>query len=368
MNNLPQEDQTLDPRVSPPFVSRADADLETYGFDERVVVRVWLPSDRTATGTLRVETQGGHVLLGPFDALGSADQDTATRNNNKDRDPSIPFGHTPLGTYHGSVASSFTKNSNGQLYSEVKTSSGLFSYGREGLVHLSPQGGPALTAKENGRTGLLIHAGDLRNGALRPTAGCLRLSPSNMLSLSTLLFSLQSDFGVVLRGPPVEVRIEAASPIADTDPALVDPPPRIMDDRSSELIPLEFTRSIDLRLWDDFWSSDRFQSILDYEATFGRGDGDRDYRDEDMDFRDPGYDLDERGYDDWGDYDDRGGYDDRGYDHYDGRDDWGHDGYDDYDDGGYNDHDDWGHDGWDDGYDDDGGWDAGNGVIIRGPT
>lgn len=47
-------------------------------------------------------------------------------------------------------------------------------------ISLDPTGGDALSAERNGRFGLLIHGGRLRDGALRPTFGCLRVDKASM--------------------------------------------------------------------------------------------------------------------------------------------------------------------------------------------
>jgi hypothetical protein len=135
---------------------------------------VELPADRRYLGTLTLKDDQGNVVAGPFEAFGKAHNITAINHANAARDPLQPYGDTPEGPY--------------EVTSAVATGGGTHfsahSYGSSGALALRPVGGAALTAAANGRTGLMIHGGDLgAGGRLRPTNGCIRLSDADMAAL-----------------------------------------------------------------------------------------------------------------------------------------------------------------------------------------
>jgi L,D-transpeptidase catalytic domain len=138
-------------------------------------IDVDLPLDRTQTGRLRLirETDGAN-LTGDMPVLGRASRKQAEAVGNADRVSTLRNGHTPTGSY--------------KIHQLAPTGDGTgrssYSYGPHGAYVLEPISGDALTAKQNGRTGLLIHSGDPgEGGLLRATLGCLRLSNDNMRRL-----------------------------------------------------------------------------------------------------------------------------------------------------------------------------------------
>ncbi len=134
---------------------------------------VTLPDDRTKTGTLSLVDDEGNNLAGPFNALGMSDPSAAAANGNPNRTSTRYMGDFPNGTY--SVAG---------VERMGRDSDSLHSYGPNQVLELQPTGGDALTARHNGRSGILIHGGDpSATGGLRPTHGCLRLSNDDMASL-----------------------------------------------------------------------------------------------------------------------------------------------------------------------------------------
>lgn len=139
-----------------------------------LTINVQLPFDRTRTGLLTLTGSDGATLAGPFEVLGKSDNARAAKEGNASRDPTLPFGDTPAGTY--SVPRIIDTGS-GTNYS-------LRSYGPHEAIVLKPESGEAVDAAKNGRVGLLVHSGDLgKNGRLRATHGCLRLSNEEMKSL-----------------------------------------------------------------------------------------------------------------------------------------------------------------------------------------
>lgn len=180
-------------------------------------IEVGLPTDRTLPGNIRLVDDNGNVLAGPFLAYGKADGQTATNHGNPTRNPTQPFGDTPLGAY---TVGGIRPSGPGTPYNST-------SYGNQGVVAMTPTGGQAATAAANGRTGLLIHGGDLGpNGGLRPTNGCVRVSNRTMGRLIQAI----SQFGAPNRcemNPQIGIVIvdENFSVDIDTGEELGDPPP-----------------------------------------------------------------------------------------------------------------------------------------------
>jgi len=139
-----------------------------------LTIDVKLPPDRKNSGTLTVLDSNGAVIAGPFDVYSKADNARAAKEGNAARDPLRPFGDTPEGEY--SVPR--------LIDTGPQTAYSSRSYGPHAAFVLKPKSGDALTAARNGRTGLLIHSGDLGDGGkLRATHGCLRLSNDDMKSV-----------------------------------------------------------------------------------------------------------------------------------------------------------------------------------------
>jgi len=112
---------------------------------------------------------GANVLAGPFDCLGKSDNQAAKQRGNPTRNPLFSYGDTPTGDYRGYVNHLEPTQTNDN------------TYGPNGIISLDPQSGDALKAKKNGRFGLLIHGGRLRDSIhLRPTFGCVRVSDESM--------------------------------------------------------------------------------------------------------------------------------------------------------------------------------------------
>lgn len=142
--------------------------------EPKLQIRIELPSDRDNTGTLILKNAAGATTAGPFRAYGRADRSAAEQHGNDKRDALLPFGDTPTGTY--SIPRAFATGQGTNYPSH--------SYGPNGALVLRPTGGQALTAAGKGRIGLLIHGGDPgRNGRLRATNGCIRLSDTDMTAL-----------------------------------------------------------------------------------------------------------------------------------------------------------------------------------------
>jgi hypothetical protein len=140
-------------------------------------IGIVLPQNRLDPGQLSVSDDAGSSIFGPVPCLGRADSTDATLHRNPTRNPALPFGDTPTGTY--SVV---------QLVDHGSSETDVHTYGTHPSVLLNPLSGQALTAKQQGRTGLMIHGGSPSfTGGLRPTHGCVRLSEDDQGSLIALI-------------------------------------------------------------------------------------------------------------------------------------------------------------------------------------
>lgn len=179
--------QAVFPELQLPYSLSEGSRLTTSSMNDQYYIQVRLHPDRDRVGTLTVYYKG-FMVAGPFSVLGRSNDGLARKHGNSTRDPLLPYGDTPTGWYRAGLRSTDAYSQTyGKEYSGVKNG---YSFGNEGLVVLDPYSGQALQAKRppNGRVGILAHAGSLsRDGGLRPTAGCLRLSPSDMQTLSTTL-------------------------------------------------------------------------------------------------------------------------------------------------------------------------------------
>jgi hypothetical protein len=141
-------------------------------------IQIALSKDRSILGNLQVFDDAGVVVLGPVDCLGQADQGDAHAHNNPTRDTTRQYGNTPTGGY--AIA---------QLVTHSGGETDLHTYGSYPSILLDPLSGDALKAKQNGRSGLMIHGGAPGlNGRLRPTHGCVRLSESDQRDLVSIVF------------------------------------------------------------------------------------------------------------------------------------------------------------------------------------
>lgn len=118
---------------------------------------ICLPVDRRSAGQITLIR--GRRVSGRWRCLGKADNARAIRAGNRERDPTLPYGDFPTGTYEvtGYVAFETPHPRIGN-----------------GWLPLDGALGQARDAKQGGRTGLGIHAGR-GDDELRPTYGCLRM-------------------------------------------------------------------------------------------------------------------------------------------------------------------------------------------------
>ena len=136
---------------------------------------VKLPADRTQPGTLTLTLDGGAQFTWP--CLGKADNLAAADHNNASRDPTLPYGDTPLGIYDVTRADT--------------PSPPRHDMGTTVIWLDRPIAGDAVTAAHNGRTGLAIHAGR-GNDRLVPTNGCVRMLDKDIDALFALATAYNS--------------------------------------------------------------------------------------------------------------------------------------------------------------------------------
>lgn len=124
-------------------------------------------NDWIAAGTLSCEMIDLHARC-----YADADGAEAAKHGNLSEDPLKPFGDHPFGTYVVTDVRWSTTDKQRELYGPVR-------------LALDPVNGDALVAKQNGRTGLAIHGGPLRDGMLRATFGCLRVDDETAEALGS---------------------------------------------------------------------------------------------------------------------------------------------------------------------------------------
>ena len=173
----------------------------------RILVR--LARDRRRCGSLAVFDDEGESVFAPFAVAGLASAGTAAAHGNPSRNPLLPYGDTPKGTYRARPL----------LPGNFVASPDL---GSGGAILLEPVAGDAALAEANGRFRLFIHGGAPGSGgALRATAGSIRVSDE---ALAVLLALLANDVPALCGVFEHEDEGEPADGVEDDDCALPDPP------------------------------------------------------------------------------------------------------------------------------------------------
>lgn len=178
-------------------------------------ISVQLTADRTQGGMLTIKDHTGAQVGYGLSVLGKAAIDNAAAHGNRACDPLQLFGDTPTGSYNFLEMTEF-----------VAPYNNAHSYGPYGVIRMDPATGDAYQAKLNGRTGILIHAGDLGpGGTLRRTNGCLRLMNEEYKYLKDQINAL-SVGDPLTRIDVTETGTPAAQPCADNSSCEEsDPPP-----------------------------------------------------------------------------------------------------------------------------------------------
>ena len=188
-------------------------------------IRIVLPPDRSRAGTLSVHDHKGKRLAGPFPVLGLSDYSTAKVRGNPIRDPLRTFGNTPTGSY---AIVTIAESKSGSRLGELRSTSGYFTYGREGVIVLRALTGDAVVARTHGRTSIWLHGGELNSiGELRPTNGCLRVPPGVIGIIRSVIAEMPLSNGACLVS---EARNNISDfPVAsEGDDVAIDPPPHTL--------------------------------------------------------------------------------------------------------------------------------------------
>ena len=143
---------------------------------------VKLEKDRTLVGGIYLYRDSG-VMEVFYSALGKAAMDDAATNGNPGALSIYPYGDTPTGIYD---VIGIAPTGQGTPYANIH------SYGTAGVFKLDPAAGDAAAAKQNGRTGLLVHGGDPGSTSLlRRTNGCIRMMNSELADLISHVHGLE---------------------------------------------------------------------------------------------------------------------------------------------------------------------------------
>lgn len=133
-----------------------------------------LPVNRDYEGDIWLESQDGGVILGPLSVSGRVADTIAAEHKNAMRNPLLPYGDPPTGTYK--ITGFRETGEASKLRNDL--------YGQLGAIVLLPWSGDAALADAVGRFEILIHGGAPGvNGSLRMGSGHFRVSDSTMAAL-----------------------------------------------------------------------------------------------------------------------------------------------------------------------------------------
>ena len=136
-----------------------------------------LPSERWDIGTWALLGDDDQIIsgYGTFPADGKSDNSSASAHSNPLRDPTKPFGDTPIGEYTGTLSYVPDEPQNRRSYGLPDETKSI------PVIRLQPQVGDTQAWQRQTNEGitvnmeLMIHAGPPNgNNQLRPTHGCLR--------------------------------------------------------------------------------------------------------------------------------------------------------------------------------------------------
>jgi hypothetical protein len=182
-----------------------------------VKIRISLPPDRDFSGTLEVTAPSGTVLFGPIPVAGRAHSAAAAAHDNPRREPLLPYGDTPCGTY--------------QLRAILKasaTSEGFYheDYGPNGVIVLEPKAGDAVLADAHGRFRFLIQGGAIgHDDRLRATSGALRIFNSDQQKLIAVLEACEETVACEIS----EAAVPGLPVLEEVECKLFEDPPRLRD-------------------------------------------------------------------------------------------------------------------------------------------
>jgi hypothetical protein len=138
---------------------------------ESLTIEISVPANRDFVGSLKVWSEWGRVVAGPFPIAARASDEIAAEHGNPRRITTLPYGDPPAGTYrYGRKAAT---GHGSRLRQDL--------FGTKDVIVLLPTGGPAALGDANGRFEILIHGGPpAPNGGLRATSGHFRISDPDL--------------------------------------------------------------------------------------------------------------------------------------------------------------------------------------------
>ena len=141
-------------------------------------ILVELDFDRDRLGVLSAFDASGKKVLGPIPVAARGSDALAKVHRNPRRDPLLPYGDTPPGSYV----------LRGVLKSGQRTAFPVAEFGASGVIVLEGIAGDAALAEANGRFQTLIEGGKpAKGGSLAATAGALRLSNQHQRALIAMV-------------------------------------------------------------------------------------------------------------------------------------------------------------------------------------
>lgn len=178
----------------------------------RVTLEVRLPRNRDFAGTLRLGNCDS--LFGPIPIAGRSDDLLARLHQNSCRDPLLPYGDTPTGTYL--MRAVFRASGRTEYY--------RLDYGAAGAFAFEPVAGDAALADANGRFVLLLHGTKrVSESKLYATSGALRVLDSDLLDLMRMIRGAEGPIYLEI----VETEHYSARVYQPTESAFVEDPPLI---------------------------------------------------------------------------------------------------------------------------------------------
>jgi hypothetical protein len=145
---------------------------------DSLTIEITLPANRDFLGSLKVWSDVGEIVAGPFPVAGRASDDIAAEHGNPTRAPTLPYGDPPAGTfrYSGKIAT----GGGSRLRQDL--------FGPKPVIVLLPTGGPAALGDANGRFEIFIHGGPpAPSGGLRATSGHFRIRDPDLEVLGDIV-------------------------------------------------------------------------------------------------------------------------------------------------------------------------------------
>jgi hypothetical protein len=190
---------------------------------------------RDHCGTLRAFDDAGRLVCGPFPVAGRASDRLARLHGNPARDPRLPYGDTPCGSY-GVVE---------KIGTGARTPFSAKYFGGVGALVIEARTGDAALAEANGRFRFLVQGGATGNdGSLCATAGALRLEDRHLRLLIDAKGETTEMLLVVSESKTVAIPKRR---VVETDGDYDDPPSVLPNQNGSRVFAQTISRRATLR-------------------------------------------------------------------------------------------------------------------------